>query len=263
MDVWKPSRIEPEQCLRSRIGPLSLWVKRLHDEVLVAVERLPEAEADDEVLAPAPITEPEPETLSWGRWIVGSDTDVIQLVPVMPDRPVVVRPELPVKIPTGHEALFFVSIPIWVQVTAGESQSLVLCEEPTVVISGTWFGDPTSGELCYAVRTRARRVIQDPEARPHRAICPVRIRNAAPSQLDVQRLCVHVEHLRTYEAESQLWTNEVDVTFQGEERPGQVDYGKEPPTFREVGEMLSDARRPLTNSLLKKSLVSFRSFTGM
>ena len=263
MDVWKPTGIELEACLRSRIGPLSLWLRHLGDEMLMAVERVPEADAVDEAAPLAPVGEAAPETLTWARWVVGADVNVVQLVPAMPDRPVVVRPESPVRIPTGHEALLFVSIPLWVKVTVGESRALALCEEPTVVISGTWFGDPTSGELCYAVRTRARRTLRDSEVRPHRAICPVRIRNTAPEQLDVQRLCVHVEHLRTYDADTQPWTNEVDVTFEGEERPSRVDYAKGPPALGNVGDMLSDARTPLTKGLLRKTLVSFRSFAGM
>lgn len=178
MDVWKPQKIELDRCFQVQIGPLRLWIKRAGDELLMAVENLPESKAQIQAPILAPVD--QEEGLRWSRWTIG-ESEVIQLIPVMPDRPVVVRPEVPVKIPTDKEALFFVSIPIWVRVTAGPEQA-ILCEQPSLILSNIWFGDLMSGELCYSLRSRARRRITDSEPLLNRATCPVQIRNAAPTQ---------------------------------------------------------------------------------
>jgi hypothetical protein len=259
MDVWKPQKIELDRCFQVQIGPLRLWIKRAGDELLMAVENLPESKAQIQAPILAPVD--QEEGLRWSRWIIG-ESEVIQLIPVMPDRPVVVRPEVPVKIPTDKEALFFVSIPIWVRVTAGPEQA-ILCEQPSLILSNIWFGDLMSGELCYSLRSRARRRITDSEPLLNRATCPVQIRNAAPTHLDVQRFCLHVERLKIYAGQKQLWTNQMRITFKGDEKARHVDYSEGPPTFEPVGQMLSEARAPLKQTLLKKSLGGFGLLTAI
>ncbi|UCG55722.1 MAG: DUF432 domain-containing protein [Phycisphaerales bacterium] len=262
MEVWKPTTIGVDKCLQSQIGPLQIRLRRSGDEIHIATERLADPDSLTEISAPVPVSEIEGEEMDWRRWVVGSDVSTVQLTPRMPARPVVVRPELPVSIPTGQEALFFVSIPICVGISASKSGKLQLCEVPTLVLSNTWFGDPMSGELCYALRSRARRQIADSEPRPNRAVCPVKIRNTAPAQLSVERFCVHVEHLRIYSGSRQLWTNEVNITFKGESEVSQVTYGQSPPSFEPVGQLLSEARTPLKKALLKRSLGGLSLFGG-
>lgn len=263
LDIWNRSKIETGEVLRLQIGPLVLWFRKIGDEMHIAFERLPEPDTIVDATGPAVVNGVESEGLDWGRWIVGAETNIIQVHPIMPDRPVVVHPELPVKIPTGHEALFFVSVPVWVRVLAGEKKPLELCEVPVLILSNTWFGDPMSGQLCYSLRSRARRQIKDPETNPSRAICPVKIRNTSPRQLDIERLCVHVEHLKTYSGDKNLWTNGVTITFRGEGQASKIDYSRERPAFETISEMLSEARTPIKETILKKSIGSFKLFGGI
>lgn len=263
MRIWEPIAIEPEQCLQGQIGPLCLWVRRSADELHAAFKRLsePEAEVVSRILSPT--VEPEPEGLAWSRWIAGKEENILQLIPVMPDRSVVVRPESAVKIPSGQEAVFFISIPIWVKLSIGESSRIALCTEPSVIMSGTWFGDPTSGELCYSLQSRARRCLSDSERRPHRCICPVRIKNASPDQIDIQRLCVALDHLRIYDSELQLWTNQVTVVVQGPEQTSKIDYSNVAPEYESVGKLLTEAKVPQKKTLLKRSISSLQSISGI
>jgi len=262
MDTWKPQKIQSNQCLHGQIGPLRLWLKQADDELHIAVERVPDTESKLETKVFEPMKGSEPKGLDWGRWVVGTNADTIKLIPLTPDRPVVVRPEVPLKIPTNHEALFFVSFPIWVRIVAGKSSQLNLYEVPSVLLSNIWFGDPMSGELCYSLRSRARRKINNSEPSPHRAICPVRIRNLSTKQLDIERFCVHVEHLKIYNGSDKLWTNEINITFKGENEVSQVQYAQSPPTFEPVRNVISEARIPLKKPLLKKSLSDFKLFSG-
>lgn len=263
LDIWNRSKIGSGEILRSQIGPLLLWFRKIEDELHIAFERLPEPDAVVDVAGAAAVNGVESEGLDRSRWIVGAETNIVQVLPIMPDRPVVVHPELPVKIPTGHEALFFVSIPVWVRVLAGEKKPIELCEVPVLILSNTWFGDPMSGELCYSLRSRARRQIKDSETNPSRAICPVKIRNTSPKQLDIERLCVHVEHLKTYSGDKNLWTNGVTITFRGEDQVSKIDYSRERPAFEPISGMLSEARTPIKETILKKSIGSFKFFGGI
>ncbi|HIJ53174.1 MAG TPA: DUF432 domain-containing protein [Planctomycetes bacterium] len=263
LDIWNRSNIGSGEILRSQIGPLLLWFRKIEDELHVAFERLPDPDTIVDATGPVAVNVVESEGLDWGRWIVGAETNVVQVLPIMPDRPVVVHPELPVKIPTGHKALFFVSIPIWLRVLAGEKKPIELCEVPVLILSNTWFGDTMSGELCYSLRSRARRQITDSEPNPSRTICPVKIRNTSPKQLNVERLCVHVEHLKTYSGGKNLWTNGITITFRGEEQVSKIEYSSNPPAFEPVGEILSEARTPVKETILKRSIGSFKLFSGI
>jgi hypothetical protein len=263
LDIWNRSKIGSGEILRSQIGPLLLWFRKTEDEMHIAFERLPEPDSIVDATGPEAVNGVESEELDWGRWIVGAEANIVQMLPIMPDRPVVVHPELPVKIPTGHEALFFVSIPVWVRVLIGEKKPIELCEVPVLILSNTWFGDTMSGQLCYSLRSRARRQIKDSEPNPSRAVCPVKIRNTSPRQLDIERLCVHVEHLKTYSGENSLWTNEVTTTFRGDDQVAKIDYSRGKPAFEPISEMLSEARSPVKETILKKSIGSFKLLSGI
>jgi hypothetical protein len=263
LDIWNRSKIGKGQILRTQIGPLLLWFRKIEDEMHVAFERLPESDTIIDATGPEAVDGVEPEGLDWGRWIVGAETDIVQVLPIMPDRPVVVHPELPVKIPTGNKALFFVSIPVWVRVFAGENKPIELCEIPVLILSNTWFGDTMSGQLCYSLRSRARRQIQDSEPNPSRAVCPVKISNTSPSQLDIERLCVHVGHLKIYSGDKNLWTNEVTMTFRRDDQVGKIGYSSEKPAFEPIGKMLSEARAPVKETILKRGIGGLKLFSGM
>ena len=99
MDLWKSCKIADGQCLKLQIGPLHLWLHRQVDELLVAFERREEIDMTSQKNGLTEIKEELPLDLSWSRWIIGKDQCKVKLVPMMPDRPVVVRPGSQVKVP--------------------------------------------------------------------------------------------------------------------------------------------------------------------
>ena len=263
MDIWATQRdLDSDRLYRAQIGPLVLWFTRSHDEIHMATERLTAEPVENETTSFACVNDRGRANLDWKRWVVGDACNQILVLPVMPDRPAVVRPDVPVKIPKDQEALFFFSIPAWARIVTPKPQRTVLCEEPSVVRSNTWFGDLMSGELCYSLRSRARRNVADIEAKPHRVACPVRIRNIAGSQFDVERFCVHVEYLNIYKGTTRLWTNEVLISFQGEDAASKIEYAQNPPEYEAVEGIIGEARTQLKQTLLKKSLGTFKSLTG-
>jgi hypothetical protein len=194
--------------------------------------------------------------------VVGGGASTVQFIPAMPDRSIVVRPASPLKVPADRDALFFTSIPVWVRVIAGSRDHITLCELPSLTLSNTWFGDPTAGELCYALRTRAVRTLEEVETRANTAICPITVRNRAPKELNFERLCVRVEHLNVYRSPDRLWTNELEVRFQGEEQSSQVTIEREAPGLAQNPVKLCHALEPAEKTLLKQSFSVLRSLTG-
>ncbi len=260
--VWEPNQVEAGAVCCAQVGPLKLWFRRTGDELHIAVERYPDPDRHSDVRALAPESKtPSVEELPWARWITGKNGDAIRLIPATPDKPVVVRPEVPLRLPSKQEALFFVNFPLWVRIAIGDGDGVTLCEEPSVVLSKTWFGDPMSGALCYSMRTRARRDIAETQPRPHRAVCPVRIRNSAERQLELERFCVHVEHLMLYQGATRLWANQLDITFRGDNEISQLDYAKRPPTHEAIAGVICKARSPVKKSLLARSLSTLGLFS--
>ena len=259
MKLWEPLTIKRDKDHYWQIGPLKIWLKKIKDEWLIAYEQSPrDLESTDITIAEL---REKPDTATWNRYVCESP-DSMQLLPTLQDRAVVVGSEMPVKILPGNSALFIVRIPVWVRIYAGEKKETMLTEIPTVHLSNTWFGDPMTGELCYSLTTTARRSIEEADHNPHRAICPVRIRNSSTSSLDFQKLSIHVEHLKVYAGKETLWTNEVKITFFGEDQPNKIDFSDKKPDLEKDCVLLSKERTPVDRSLLKKSVSFFKYFTS-
>ncbi len=263
MELWSKQVLQPSLTYRWAVGPLEMWLRGERDELHVATKHGDEA-AEAHRLVPFEPCEPSVDGLDWARWIVHPDgTSMperldVQLVPVMPDRAVVARPESPLRLPMGTAALFFVSIPVWVRLlghgqargASGKADEpvLTLSEFPSLVLSNIWFGDAMSGELCYSLTTTARRQIEDESSRPHRARCPVYLRNDSEQELNIQRIRVHVAHLSVFDAGRRLWTNRVNITYKGEEAGSQMEFVPGPPQEADgpaivVGEPREPAQR--------------------
>jgi hypothetical protein len=259
--LWDPFPIKPRAVVYASLGPLEVWLRRLGEDWYVAHRR-----ADPEAQPSAPRVLPSSGKLNdlpWSRWVSSHASERMRLVPALPDRSVVVRPRYPLNVPTGESVLFYVNIPLWVRVTVGESFELALSEIPSVVLSNTWFGEPTAGELCYALKTKAQRDLEELSNHPYMATCPVKVENLAPTGLDFQRICVRVEHLHVYRGLRRLWTNQVEVQFKGEDFASQINIIKYAPRLEGISERLCAAREPVERSLLKKSFSVLRSLTGL
>lgn len=258
-DIWKETRISEGNLSKVRIGPLGIWIKHIHDEWDVAVKRIDENDEEADSYYESRLAETDVDTLEWQRWVAGDDEGVFKIEPVMPDRSIIVRPETSFSILPSRSALLYVSIPVFIRVLVGKSRSL-LCEFPSVVLSNTWFGETTSGELCYSLLTRARRTVLKEQARPHRAVCPVRIENVSSGQLAFTRLCLRVGHLTIFRRENQLWTNEVKVIFESSDGVSRINYAGGAPQVSEAGEILGNPRTPLTKGIIESGLRNLRIF---
>ncbi len=258
MNLWEPKKILDDQEYRWKIGLLDLWIKPMKMEWLVGYEYT----ADNSDVAVIGGPSQKPESVQWSRFIFSGATNYVQLSPVMPDRAVVVSAELPVKILPKSSAQFFIRIPVWVRVNAGNKMDTLLCEIPSMQLSNSWFGDVINGELCYSIDTHARYDVDPAQKYSGYAVCPVLIHNDSLGQIDFQQICVHVEHLRVFAGSEKLWTNEVTIRFFSNEQPSQVTFSEKKPSWEGGCKLISGERVPVTKSLLKKSFSILRYITS-
>ena len=222
MPYWEPQTIGDEPYY-ARIGPLHLWVVCTSSEWRIAVRR-------DGVSASDSAAEMPEDPSAWARFSFADASRRMRLLPVLPDRPLLVRPEHELAVTSNTSCRFYVGVPCWVRVLAGAGEGQALTEIPTVTLSNTWFGAPDNGTLCYAVKTSARRSLEEVPSCAHQVTCPVVLRNTRGEPWPFTRLCLRVAPLTVYAAGDRLWTNQVEVRPQGDSRADRIDVGSGAPS---------------------------------
>lgn len=182
----------------------------------------------------------------WRRWAVPEGA-LLSVRPVTPDRLVVVSQEHPFHLPPHAEARVYVRIPLFVRVVAsgsGREREIVIAEVPSVVLSDTWWGTFTEGELAYWLTTSARAEVTDEVFLPHVAMCPFRFANRAEDALPVERFAVRVPHLTLFADGEHIWTDEVRVRYAAASEGSEIGFAGRPPTEAPGATRLADPRVP-------------------
>ena len=231
-------------------GPLDLRVRRRPGEWHFSAAR-----GKDESRGYT-VEEREPGgDLSWERWITGDEGNEILLRPVFPDRPLVVRPEMPVLLQPGHATDFYVGIPMSVEAaTRSGGNWCRLCDFPSIKLSLTWFGSMEDGELCYSMRTFAHRNPEDLMPHENRCVCPVQVKNKSAEVLSFERFCLRCDYLNVYRGEKRLWSNAVRLSYRGRQEWSRIVYGTECPDAAGRNELVAAAKER------QSSIFNFRSF---
>ena len=247
--LWKPHAIGHNQTLDLCLGSLHLWVHRGREEWYIAHENEPENEDRFSVGTSDALFDTNRD---WTRWTLGGNIENIQLKPRLPDRPLIVRPEMPMCLMPKQSVQFFVGIPIWMAITFGAKQEQVT-EVPTMPLSNSWFGSFTEGELCYAMKTTAKLHQEDLILSAQRAVFPVEIRNASHEKLNFERLCLRPQFLNIYQGDSCMWTSKARVSYRGEEVWSRMVYSSLAPDYDNAKRLLGKARESLQRGALLKT----------
>lgn len=245
--VWGPLALGVEEVAKCALGALSLSLRRHSDELWMHAHHEEAAPLGTATVSRRQGRDPSDDVPSeaWIRWAVPAE-EKLALQPVLPDRPVVVSPEQPFSLPPEGRARVFVRIPLFVRVrTTGESSEAATLEEfPSVVLSDTWWGSFTEGEIGYWLETKARRHIPPELYSPHLAICPFVLVNRSRRPLPVERFAVRVAYLTLFGRGSAVWTDEVQVRYEGGSDGSEIRYtGKVPEDAGDVAH-LADSREP-------------------
>jgi hypothetical protein len=254
MNIWQNFQITDNRCYLHQVGPLKIWIRRQNDEWMVA--SINDAGQTEETHAS--VVENIPEGLEWYRYVLSGSCKTVELTPVTPDRSVIVRPESILKIESGARALFFVLIPVWIKIVIGTRRKHPLDELPCKVLSNTWFGEPHEGELCYYLKTWAKRSLDGLTPRPHQMVCPVEIKNGSSSDLVFKRLCIRTGFLSIYQGASWLWTNKVFVQFRGVNQTSKIKYDNDIPDFEPDCRLIGLPRQKPVRDFSIKSFDNFK-----
>jgi len=244
------------ETLRLDVGPLTLWLKGLENEVWLGFQRA------EETVVPSGDT--PPEDLEWSRWALGDAPHHLRFRPVLPDRLLVVKPDHPLTLLRRAKARVYVRVPAWVRVEAVEGEKTkgaTLMEIPTEVLSDTWWGDFLTGELGYWLTTKARRELSDDLFEPHRIMSALHLINRSEDDLRVEKLALRVEHLSTYEKEGRLWAEETNVVYLGEAEGSDIRMRDRPPVEAEGAHEISPARAQV-KGLRARTFDRLRALSG-
>ncbi|MFW6293025.1 MAG: hypothetical protein ACOC7V_11990 [Spirochaetota bacterium] len=253
--IWDEFPPGPIACLSRQVGRCRIWTRSSRDEWEIAYRH----SVDDEVIP----DEGCGDDLPWSRYVTVAD-DHLKTAPALPDRPVIVRPASPIVILPGRWGRFFFRVPLWVRFVSQSSHRQTTMEEiPSRRLASTWFGGLATGELCYAIEAPLQRELEQLELSEAFAACEVVVRNGSPERLRFERICVHVEHMRLYQAGNRLWTNEVRVAFRGADQISQLTFGPGPPDRAGESVSVSEPRLPAESGIIRRSFALIREIAGM
>jgi hypothetical protein len=254
--LWGQLDCRVGQVYACSVAQLRLWIMRneqgwqiaTRHELVVAFEPLHEVALDGM------------DVFEWSRFVTPQTASVLHLIPVLPDRPVMSRPETRIEIVPHHKGHFFVTIPVWLRVQisgAGTQHALTLCEFSTRVLSRTWFGHPAEeGEIGYALATRARQSLEELNDVEGRAICPVVVENGTHEPLVFAQLQLRVRHMGIYQtADGKFWTNECRLTYSRSVSTASVSFGRAAPEQAQGARQLSGPREAAATGLTARAIV--------
>lgn len=253
---WGEHALALEEAGRFQIGSFELTASRNAFEWRVAWQRSTDGDlARGSVECPLPATEVEVEVQGeLLRLVTSSESRRLAVQPQLANRPVVVRPETIFRLLPGAEIRLYVSMPVWVLVEVDEPPRQVL-DEATWRLPDTWFGGPTSGELCFAIKINARLYLENLPIFAHRAITVVVLKNRSETVLPIERLKLPAPNLSLYaDSASHLWTQVVCVESDREGQIARVDIGQGPPEEAADARLVAGARVPTHQNLLVRAL---------
>lgn len=245
--IWGEVDLASDEPVEVTVGALRLCVQRRGGEIWLLTER------DDRVRD----TDGE-----WQRWAVPEDA-VVRLRPALPERLLVVSHELPFHLPGHGEADVYVRIPLFVQVvvSGADMTELLVLDEPSLVLSDTWWGTVAEGELAYWLETKARAETSPELFVPHIAMCPIHLENGSDHPLPVDRFAVRAMHLSLFEHEGRVWTDEVRVRYLAAAEGSEIRFGGEPPEEDPSGTRLAEPRVAIRRGLQARTFNRLRSLS--
>lgn len=216
--TWKEIQISEDQ-IHWKLGTFDLIIRNSELDLVVGVSNKPEnVESSSENF--------NDSMLTWQRWIKPQGCKpAVKIQPKLPDRPLVVTPIDSISIPYGEIANFFVSVPMFLDISIGRDNDWhKMLSVPTEVLSDTWFGSPVDGIYCYQLRSKARRDIKDSPIKSNRVICPIQIENKSSEMMIFTNFCIHMKFLNIYQVGKDHWTNQVNIKFHDSIRGSSIDY---------------------------------------
>jgi hypothetical protein len=153
------------------------------------------------------------------------------LFPVLPDRPLIIRPQSVLKVYPGNHIKIFVTVPLFLAAYSrnGGRESLIR-EVPLSSLSPTWTGDFQSGELCYSWSTPVFTSFEKATKHWDFALCCLHITNHSPSVLTLEKFMLDTRYLQVYRGATSLWCNDAEISFRGIEQSSISEIKRKTPS---------------------------------
>lgn len=242
--VWKDYSLSFDRTENIKIADLNIFVKYSKLELGIA-----------HFFSNAPVSK---DDLIWHRWPLESETAALRISPCLPDRSILVRPESTIILPKKSHRTVFVRFPISAKLILVSKKTQVdLIELPTVILSKTWFGDYKEGELCYSITSGTRSETKPDPQRTYMAICPLKLKNTGEDSFSVDKICLRTEYFSLYADENQLWTDEMEIIYEGQNETSAIKLRGKAPYAAKNAKIVAHPR-----STLQKAL-SFRTFSSI
>ena len=253
---WKERTVGDGEGVSLALGPLDLTVLRSPGEWRVA-SHIVDDERERNRAEYQSVSELSEDEAEIERYASGRDRDTLRLTPRTADRAVVVRPRIPLLVPSGERIRIFVSAPVWVEVSIGRPWRS-LCERPVKRLTDTWFGPSTrEGELAYSLRTHARIGLEDLPFHHGRGTTPVVITNRGEDTLAIERFSLPVPYLSLYAGpEQRLWTEQVTMSRTEEDHMAEFKVGRGAPADQPDATRVSGPRMVADENLLVRAFAT-------
>jgi hypothetical protein len=258
MAVWEQLEIAEKTCAMWRFPRRSIWVERVEMEWHVLT--LPQEDGPAEASRFFVPRSRKPASSLW-RHYLHQDRGLLQPAPVLPDRPVVVRPDRALTLLPGQSTVFFLELPVWFRLSTAGPRPAQIFEEPLFDLSKTWFGDPITGELCWGLATRLFHSLGSIQPAADFAVCPLSIENDSTIDLPFEKICLHAENLSVFRGARLLWTNSLHAVVRGPEQANQIEIDHSPPGFEPDLVAVSPAREPAAGWSIRRTFGMLKSFT--
>lgn len=256
---WGEHALEPEDTLTLEVGPLVLRARSTGNEIWLS-----HAPGDSSRSRRRSDRTSGAGGEDWIRWPVPEGGDRILLSPVFPPRPVVAEPDRSFRLLPRGRARIFVRVPLWVRVDVVAGGERKLIEVPSVVLSDTWWGGFTEGELCYWLPTTARRQVPPEVFRPHRAVCPLELTNRSDDELTVEKIVLRVAHLSVFSDEGRLWADETRVRYRGADEGSDIQVaGKQPSEAASAVRVAAPRQRPPARGFRALTFARLKALPGL
>lgn len=254
-DIWGSRSLAENQVEHITIGDLHLWIKYRNEEVWIAHVY------KDKFKRKAGSDQP-PKNADWSRWAHKNSSPEVTVSPVYPDKSLVVHSEYSLKVSPETRIQIFTRIPIWIRISLANND-YQLIELPAIKLSRTWFGTETEGELCYHATTKARRDLSKVDKKPYLVSCPIKIVNKSDEELTFSNFCFRVERLSMYLHDNELWADETEIIYQGEDLHSEVVMTGKLPEGMTKKQLLTKPRKQVQKSLATRTFKRFFKGTSL
>jgi hypothetical protein len=258
MAIWDAVEIAQGHCALWRFPKRSIWVERVQSEWHVL--SLPVAAAESEAAAWLLPRAQKPESSQWRHYLY-EESGGLHPSPILPNRPLVVKPDRSLTLLPGQRTLFFIELPVWFMLSTDGPHAVRIFEEPLGSLSRTWFGDPVTGELCWGLATRLHHSLDSVQPRSWLSVCPLAIENDSDTDLVFEKICLHVENLNLFRGSERLWTNSLNAVFQGPDQATQMEIVREPPSYESGMTLVQAARQPSAGWNIRRTFGMLKYFT--